>query len=189
MCSGRVRVSASFQLKLFTLFNHKYVFTTDYVKINIPVSCTVFHWKLMAFNLMGLLMIPDFVLLLFSLISIYRAKHINTMLICSIWILVRKVIRCKVKRNRRGITCFLPVCGPEVLNFRIPSHVQDMIINQNIFILTYGSERKKRSILDCNEDLSLNILLWWVIGWPPSTHPVVLTPLLGEILWWKRPWV
>lgn len=105
MCSGRVSVSAWFQLKLFTLLYHKCVFTAAYVKVITPVSCTVFYWKLLPFNLMGLLMILDFVPTIFSLICIYRVKHINTMLICCI-ILVRKGVNGKVKRNRRGLTYF-----------------------------------------------------------------------------------
>lgn len=108
---------------------------------------------LLSFNLMGLIL--DFVSVIFSLICIYRANHIYAMLIFSIWILVRKGISCKVKRNSWGIALFF-TCGPEVLNFKISSYVQDMMINQNIFILSSGSEG---NILDCNEDLNLNILL------------------------------
>lgn len=105
----------------------------------------------MPFNLMGLLMIFDFVSIIFSLICMYRDKHINGMLKCSIWIFVRN---CKVKSNKRGIIWFLSVYGPEGLNFRTACYVQDMMINQNIFILSSDSGGKEINILDCNEHLS-----------------------------------
>lgn len=124
-------------------------------------------------------MILDFILIIFGLVCIYRAKHINTMLICSIWILVRKGISFKVQKKQERDYLVFACIGTRSFEFQdsqlCPRH------DDKLEHLHSGG--KKISILDCNEDLSPNILLWWVgTDWPPDTHPAALS-----LPRWKRP--